>query len=221
MMHTWFECKIRYERVMENGMNKKVTEPYLVDALSFTEAEARIIEEMTPFISGEFTISDIKRANYSELFPSDEESADRWFKCKLIFITLDDKSGAENKTSTQVLVQAADLRDAVKKLDEGMKGTMADYQIASVAETAIMDVYPYSAEESITDTISENANSPIVRNFIQSLPEGCKTTITVGGKKVVVDKTGKDTIVTPKNENSHDIGRDALKGKKTKKEAKT
>lgn len=222
MMHTWFECKIRYERVMENGMNKKVTEPYLVDALSFTEAEARIIEEMTPFISGEFTISDIKqRANYSELFPSDEESADRWFKCKLIFITLDDKSGAEKKTSTQVLVQAADLRDAVKKLDEGMKGTMADYQIASVAETAIMGVYPYSAEESITDTISENANSPIVRNFIQSLPEGCKTTITVGGKKVVVDKTGKDTIVTPKNENSHDIGRDALKGKKTKKEAKT
>ncbi|MCY6359329.1 DUF4494 domain-containing protein [Bacteroides thetaiotaomicron] len=220
MMHTWFECKIRYERVMENGMNKKVTEPYLVDALSFTEAEARIIEEMTPFISGEFTISDIKRANYSELFPSDEESADRWFKCKLIFITLDDKSGAEKKTSTQ-LVQAADLRDAVKKLDEGMKGTMADYQIASVAETAIMGVYPYSAEESITDTISENANSPIVRNFIQSLPEGCKTTITVGGKKVVVDKTGKDTIVTPKNENSHDIGRDALKGKKTKKEAKT
>ena len=221
MMHTWFECKIRYERVMENGMNKKVTEPYLVDALSFTEAEARIIEEMTPFISGEFTISDIKRANYSELFPSDEESADRWFKCKLIFITLDDKSGAEKKTSTQVLVQAADLRDAVKKLDEGMKGTMADYQIASVAETAIMGVYPYSAEESITDTISENANSPIVRNFIQSLPEGCKTTITVGGKKVVVDKTGKDAIVTPKNENSHDIGRDALKGKKTKKEAKT
>ena len=220
-MHTWFECKIRYEKVMENGMQKKVTEPYLVDALSFTEAEARIIEEMTPFISGEFTISDIKRANYSELFPSDEESADRWFKCKLIFITLDEKSGAEKKTSTQVLVQAADLRDAVKKLDEGMKGTMADYQIASVAETAIMGVYPYSAEESITDTISENANSPIVRNFIQSLPEGCKTTITVGGKKVVVDKTGKDTIVTPKNENSHDIGRDALKGKKTKKEAKT
>ena len=145
-MHTWFECKIRYEKVMENGMQKKVTEPYLVDALSFTEAEARIIEEMTPFISGEFTVSDIKRANYSELFPSEEEAADRWFKCKLIFITLDEKSGAEKKTSTQVLVQAADLRDAVKKLDEGMKGTMADYQIGSVAETAIMDVYPYSAE---------------------------------------------------------------------------
>ena len=205
MLHTWFECKIRYEKTMDNGMNKKVTEPYLVDALSFTEAEARIIEEMTPYISGEFTVSDIKRANYSELFPSEEEAVDRWFKCKLIFITLDEKSGAEKKTSTQVLVQAADLRDAVKKLDEGMKGTMADYQIASVAETAIMDVYPYSAEERTIDSIGENANSPVVRNFIQSLPEGCKTTITVGGKQVVVDKTGKDTVVTPQDKESDDI----------------
>jgi hypothetical protein len=205
MMHNWFECKIRYEKTMENGMNKKVTEPYLVDALSFTEAEARIIEEMTPFISGEFTVSDIKRTNYSELFPSEEEAADRWFKCKLVFITLDEKSGAEKKTSTQVLVQAADLRDAVKKLDEGMKGTMADYQIASVAETAIMDVYPYSAEERTIDSIGENANSPVVRNFIQSLPEGCKTTITVGGKQIVVDKTGKDTVVTPQDKESDDI----------------
>lgn len=145
-MHTWFECKIRYDKTMENGMNKKVTEPYLVDALSFTEAEARIIEEMSPFISGEFIVSDIKRANYSELFPCDEEAADRWFKCKLLFVTLDEKSGAEKKTSSQVLVQAADLRDAVKKLDEGMKGTMADYQIASVAETPLIDVYPFKAE---------------------------------------------------------------------------
>lgn len=80
------------------------------------------------------------------MFPSDEEEADRWFKCKLVFITLDEKSGAEKKSSTQILTQAADLRDAVKKLDEGMKGTMADYQIASVSETAILDVYPYSAE---------------------------------------------------------------------------
>ena len=146
-MHTWFECKIRYEKTMENGMVKKVNEPYLVDALSFTEAEARIIEEITPFVTGEFTVSDIKRANYSELFPSDEEAADKWFKCKLVFIMLDEKSGAEKKSSTQVLVQAADLRDAVKKLDEGMKGTMADYEIALVSETPIMDVYPFHAEE--------------------------------------------------------------------------
>ena len=148
-MHTWFECKVRYEKTMENGMNKKVTEPYLVDALSFTEAEARIIEEVSPYISGEFTIADIKRANYTELFFCEEESADRWFKCKLTFISLDEKSGAEKKTSSNVLVQAADLRDAVKKLDEGMKGSMMDYVISSMAETAIMDVYPFSADPDV------------------------------------------------------------------------
>lgn len=146
-IHTWFECKIRYEKTMENGMNKKVTEPYLVDAISFTEAEARIIEELRPFITGEFTVSGIKRANYSELFASEEEAADRWYKCKLVFITLDEKSGDEKKTTTNVLVQAADLRDAIKKLDEGMKGTMADYQQASIFETAIMGVYSYEASK--------------------------------------------------------------------------
>ena len=147
MMHTWFEVKIRYEKTMDNGMSKKVTEPYLFDALSFTESEGKCIQEMTPFITGEFTVSDIKRANYSDIFFSEEDAADRWFKCKLLFITLDERSGAEKKTATNILVQAADLRDAVKKLDEGMKGTMADYQIASVSETAIMDVYPYIPEE--------------------------------------------------------------------------
>ncbi len=145
MLHSWFECKIRYEKTMENGMTKKITEPYIVDALSFTEAEARIIEEVTPFISGEYTVADIKRANFSEIMFADEEKADRWFKCKLSFITLDEKSGNEKKTSSNVLVQAADLRDAVKKLDVGMKGNMADYIISSMAETAIMDVYPYQA----------------------------------------------------------------------------
>ena len=147
MMHTWFECKIRYEKVMENGMNKKVTEPYLVDALSFTEAEARIIEEITPFISGEFTVSGVKRANYSEIF--EDETGDRWYRCKLGFVTLDEKSGAEKRITTNVLVQAGDLREAVRNLDEGMKGTMADYVILSVAETAIMDLYPYVAEPEV------------------------------------------------------------------------
>ena len=146
MMHTWFTCKICYEKTLENGMNKKVTEPYLVDALSFTEAEARIIEEMTPYISGEFTVADVTRARYSELFYAEDASADRWYKVKLGFITLDEKSGAEKKTFTNVLVQSTDLRDAVKRLDEGMKGSMADYIIVSVAETAIMDVYPYEAD---------------------------------------------------------------------------
>ena len=156
MMHNWFLCKIKYEKTMENGQNKKVTEPYLVDALSHTEAEARIIEEMTPYISGEFTVAGIVPAKYSELFFADEEAADRWFKCKLAFLTLDEKSGAEKRTMTNVLVQAADLRDAVKKLDEGMKGSMADYLILSVAETPIMDVYPYKADPDVKPEFPED-----------------------------------------------------------------
>lgn len=197
-MQNWFECSIRYEKTMENGMSKKVTERYLVDALSFTEAEARIIEEMTPFITGEFTISDIKRATYSELFPSDEESADRWFKCKLFFITLDEKSGAEKKTSTQVLVQAADLRDAVKKLDEAMKGTMADYQIAAVAETPIMDVYPYSEDEAGDE--HRQSKEPTANELLSACREGERTEVIVGGRKIIVDKRGRNTVVTPSDE---------------------
>ena len=141
MMHTWFLCKIRYEKVMENGMQKKVTEPYLVDALSFTEAESRIIEEVTPFIS------DISRAHYSEIFTSEEDSADKWFAGRLAFITLDEKSGKEKRTYTNVLIKAADIHDAMKKLDEGMKGTMVDYSSILLKETAIVDVYPYEKKE--------------------------------------------------------------------------
>ena len=142
-MHNWFECKISYEKIMENGMQKKVTEPYLVDALSFTEAEARIIEEMTPFISGVFTVTDVKRARLSELFFN--ENGDRYYKVKVYFITLDEKSGAEKRTAAQMLVQASYLKEAITILEEGMKGTLADYTIASVAETLIMDVFPFTA----------------------------------------------------------------------------
>lgn len=114
---------------------------------------------MTPFISGEFTVSDIKRANYSEIFPSDAECDDRWFKCKLCYITIDDKSGKEKNTSTYVLVQAADLGRAKENLDAGMKGTMADYQVPSVVETAIMDVYPYTADKDANPESSDEKKS--------------------------------------------------------------
>ena len=146
MMHTWFLCKISYDKVLENGTDKKVTEPYLVDALSFTEAEARIIEEMTPYVSGEFSVAAVGRAKFSEIFfAEDDINASYWYKVKLAFIVLDEKTGSEKKTFTNVLVQASDLRDAVKRLDEGMKGSMVDYIIVSVAETPIVDVYPYEA----------------------------------------------------------------------------
>lgn len=140
-MSEWFECKVKYERTMQDGVLKKVCEPYLVEALNFTEAERRIIEELSPFISGEFEVSNISRARYAEVFETVEDSADKWYKAKLVFITLDEKSGKEKKTSHNMLVQASDFHDALKRLDEGMKGSMADYAIAAINETALLDVY--------------------------------------------------------------------------------
>ncbi len=139
-MALWFECKVRYDKMMENGSVKKVNEPYLVDALTFTEAEARIIEEITPFITGEFSISAVKKTKISEIFFDD--SADKYYMVKVNFITLDENTGTEKKSASFILTQAVDLEGALARFKEGMKGTMAEYDIASIAETQLMDVYP-------------------------------------------------------------------------------
>lgn len=139
-MALWFECKVKYERMMDNGMMKKVNEPYLVDALTFTEAEARIIEELKPRISGDYSVSSEKKTKISEVFFN--ENGDRWYLVKVNMITYDERSDKEKKTMQQMLVQASDIDDALAKFKEGMKGTMSDMEIASVSETLIMDVFP-------------------------------------------------------------------------------
>lgn len=138
-MATWFECKVKYDKLAENGQQKTVTEPYLVDALSFTEAEARIIEEITPFISGEFKVTAVKRTNIVEIFWN--EAGDRWYKVKVNFITIDEKTAVEKKTANFIMVQAEDFKSAFENFMAGMKGTMSDFEIASITETLIMDVY--------------------------------------------------------------------------------
>ena len=144
-MANWFECKVRYVRMLETGMQKAVNEPYLVDALSFTEAESRITEEMAPFISGEFTVSAVKREKLSEVFY--DETGDKWYKVKYNIITVYEKTAVEKKTSVTTLVQAANFQAALDNFMEGMKGTMADFEIASITETAIMDVFPVKLGE--------------------------------------------------------------------------
>jgi hypothetical protein len=142
----WFECKIAYEKVMEDGLQKRVIENYVVDALSFTEAEKRITEEMSSYISGEFEVRDMKIAPYKEIFFSDEEMADRWYKAKLQFITIDEKTEKEKRTPVIYLVQAGTVNGALKNIEEMMGGTMIDYVIASVTETTIMDVFEYGKD---------------------------------------------------------------------------
>ncbi len=138
-MANWFECKVRYDKLQENGAAKKVTEPYLVDALSFTEAEARITEEQTPFISGEFSVSAVKRTKIAEIFFDD--AGDRWFLVKVGFITIDEKTAVEKRSTSLILVQANNFKEAYDNFIKGMAGTMADYEIVSISETPLMDVY--------------------------------------------------------------------------------
>ena len=144
-MANWFECKVRYDKLQENGAAKKVTEPYLVDALSFTEAEARITEEQRPFISGEFAVSAIKPTKIAEIFW--DETGDRWYLVKVAFITIDEKTAAEKRSMSLILVQAANFKHAVERFEEGMKGTMADYEIVQITETPLMDVYKMKVVE--------------------------------------------------------------------------
>lgn len=145
MIGVWFEVSVRFDKTLENGMQKKVVEKYLFDSLSFSEAEANSIGEMRPFINGEFEIANIKKAKINEMFF--DEDGDKWFKCKVNFVTIDEKSGAEKKTASIMMVQANDLEGALKNLVMGMGGTLADYEIASISETTIMDVYPYEAKD--------------------------------------------------------------------------
>ena len=134
----YFITKVRYEKLQENGMQKMVTEAYLVDALSFTEAEARITEEMKPFISGDFIVQDISRYKVSEAFLG---NGDRYYKCKLEFISLDEKNGSEKKQSVYMLVQASTLDEAKDTIVSEMKKSMTDYSIAKIEETSILDVF--------------------------------------------------------------------------------
>ncbi len=142
-MAEWFECKVRYDKLLEDGKTKKATDTYLVDALSFTEAEKRFIDEIQPFMSTEYLVTDIKRARLAELFESDDTTDDRWFKAKVAYITIDEEKGIEKRTCQNILVQAKDFRVALKNLDKFMEGTLGDWIIVSITETNILDVFKY------------------------------------------------------------------------------
>ncbi len=142
-MNNWFECKIKYEKTLDEGTVQKVSEAYLVDALSFTEAEARITEEMRPFITGEFEVANIRRVRIAELFPN--PNGDRWFRGKVMYITIDEEKGVEKRTANAMYVQANDIESALEGLVKGMANSLMDYEIVALTETPLMDVYFYEA----------------------------------------------------------------------------
>lgn len=138
-MALYFETAVRYVKMQDNGTVKKTTEKFLVDALSFAEAEARTVEERTPFISGDFDVRAAKKTKISEIF---NLGAERYWLVKVAFITIDEKTAAEKRSTSQILVGASDFTNAIEEFNEGMKGTMTDFEIISLFETPIMEVYP-------------------------------------------------------------------------------
>ncbi|WP_010521991.1 DUF4494 domain-containing protein [Aquimarina agarivorans] len=156
MSVTWYECKVKYRKTVESGEQKVVTEAYLLDAISYTEAEARINEEMSAYIGEEFKITNIKVANYSEIHPV--ENSDRWFKSKVSLIAFDEESGKERKSNIYILVQANDLKEAFDNTNAAMKGTTGDYTIPAIAESPILDVFPYFSDEVVTDENVSTSN---------------------------------------------------------------
>ena len=142
---TWFETKVKYQKTMEDGSEKVVSEAYVVDALSFTEAESAIIDEMSVYVSGELKVSGIGKACYGEIFFSDVDDDDKWYKAKLQFITIDEKSEKEKRSSVTYLVQAKSLARALRYIDEVMGKTMIDYDVVGLNETKLMDVFEHHA----------------------------------------------------------------------------
>lgn len=138
----WYQVKARYEKVQEDGQ-KKVTEDYLVQAASFGEAERVIQEEIAPYASGEFDVVAVARKNYSEVIECNlgNEIADKWYKCKVNFVTLNERNWKEVKTPKLFLVQSASALTAHKAVDEFMQGSMSDYDVEQVEETKILEVF--------------------------------------------------------------------------------
>lgn len=138
-MATYYQVVIKYDKIQENGSSKRVSEKHIAEALSCTDAEARVTEEMQPFISGDFLATSVKTTPIAEIF---NLGAERYWLVKVAFITIDERTATEKRTISQILVGAPDFTNAIEEFNEGMKGTMADFEIISLSETPIMEVFP-------------------------------------------------------------------------------
>lgn len=199
-MAQWIEVKARYDKMMDNGTTKKVTESYLVDALSCTEAEARVIDELTPYVSGDLSVTSAAKTKVSEVFL--QYTGDRLYKVKVNFITIDEKTAVEKKTASYIIVPADSFADALHNFNDGMRGTMADYEIESITETKIMEVYiPRATAEScktkaaVENGVTGNRVQHAVRRIRDAVPEGTKVSMSAHSadgfaipETVIVDK---------------------------------
>ena len=146
-MNSWFETKVKLDVMQDSGMTKSETFVYLVDALTFKEAEDRIIEECKPFTSGNLEVAAVKKVRINDMFLSDEDTADRFYRVKLAIVTIDEKTQTEKETPVVLMVQASDFEDAVNRLKKEMSGSLMDWRIVNFTETKIEDVYQYLSKK--------------------------------------------------------------------------
>jgi hypothetical protein len=157
----WFEVTSKYVKMDENGREKKVSEMYLLDAVSFGEAETRMYKELEMMVSGEFSVRKIQMSNISEIIPSD--IGDRWFKGKVTFITADELSGKEKRVSQNVLVFAESVDKADKYIKEATEGHTANFEISAIVESKILDVFPYVSD--FAEQVKQDEKEMDCRNY--------------------------------------------------------
>jgi hypothetical protein len=147
MMQTWFECKVKYVKISESGKEQNVTENFLLDAVSFTDAETRMIRQMQEMVRGEFSVTDIKKSKIAEVFPY--ENGEWWFKATINLVTVDEEAGKEKKLRTYYLIMADDIKEALLRLEESLSYLVIPYVVSSLAVSTIVDVFPYKPSESV------------------------------------------------------------------------
>lgn len=146
MTANWFEVKVKYMKVNEDGREKKVTEAYLLDALSYTEAESRITHEMESVIKGDYYITSLKKSNITELVESTDETDDRWYKAKIAIIDADEVSGKEKSSNQYYLIAASNINRALENLEKSLSTYVVPYEIGGLSDTLFMDVFPYFSD---------------------------------------------------------------------------
>ena len=143
-MNNWFTVKVKYTKQLDNGALKRVSEPYLLAAMTFTDAEARIYEELGAVIRGEFTVTGIARTEIHDIFAYDDE--DVWYKCKVTYENMDGDDGKAKKVAQNFLVSAASVKQAYDRIKESLHGLMVDFQIPSIIVSPIVEIFPYNEE---------------------------------------------------------------------------
>jgi hypothetical protein len=153
-MKIWFQCKIKYQKEEENGKMKNVSETYLVDAVSYTEAEARIYQELGSIIRGEFEVTAITKSRFVDIFHYDDN--DVWYKCKVTYVVADENSGKEKKITNMMLVTAANVKEAYERIHESLSTMLVPFEVPDISTSPIVEIFPYVSDEDKEQVIPEN-----------------------------------------------------------------